>query len=81
MKLRKPSTDNLRIKELNLFKWKKEGIILTYGSGYNKKIININDNILSDRDGTLDFLYSLLDLELPKQQIMDIKEVIKEFIE
>lgn len=81
MKLRKPSIDNLRIKELNLFKWKKEGIILTYGSGFYKKVININENILKDRDGTLDFLYSLLDLELPKQQIMDIKEVIKEFIE
>jgi hypothetical protein len=81
MKLRKPNTDNLRIKELDLFKWKKEGIILTYGSGYYKRIININENILTDRDGTLDFLYSLLDLELPKQQILDIKEVISEFIE
>jgi len=80
MRIRKPNTDNLRIKELDLFKWKKEGIILTYGTGYNKKIININDNILSDRDGTLDFLYSLLDLELPRQQIIDIREVINEFI-
>ena len=80
MKFRKPIL-NLRINELNLFKWKKEGIILTYGVGCNKHIINLNESILTDKDGTLDFLYELLDLELPKQQIDDIKEVIGEFIE
>lgn len=74
-------TLNLRIKDFNLFKWTKQGIILTYGSGFNKHIINLNDNLLIDKDGTLDFLYELLDLELPKQQIDDIKEVISELLE
>lgn len=79
MKIRK-STHQFRINELNLFKWKKEGIILTYGVGSNKHIINLNESIIVDKDGTLDFLYELLDLELPKQQIDDIKEVIKELL-
>jgi hypothetical protein len=79
MKFRK-STHQFRISDLNLFKWKKEGIILTYGSGFNKRSINISDNISKDKNGTLDFLYELLDLELPEQQKRDIREVISEFI-
>lgn len=70
----------LRIKELNLFKWRKEGIILTIGSSFNKRIINITENISIDREGTLDFLYSLLDEDIPRQQKDDIKEVIKHFL-
>jgi len=80
MKFRKPDYTLLRVPELSLFKWKKEGIILTYGSGFNKRTINISDNISKDKNGTLDFLYELLDLELPEQQKKDIKEVISEFI-
>lgn len=80
MKFRK-TTHQFRINELNLFKWKKEGIIMTYGSGFNKRIINISDNISKDKNGTLDFLYELLDLELPEQQKRDIREVISEFIQ
>jgi hypothetical protein len=79
MKFRK-STQQLRVPELNLFQWKKEGIIMTYGSGFNKRIINISDNISKDKNGTLDWLYELLDLELPEQQKRDIREVISEFI-
>ena len=78
MKFRKPNIP--RCKELDLFKWSKQGILLTTGSGYNKRTINLNDNILIDRDNTLDFLYSLLDNELTKQQRDDIKEVIKELL-
>ena len=80
MKFRKPDYTLLRVPELSLFKWKKEGIILTYGSGFNKRTINISDNISKDKNGTLDFLYELLDLELPEQQKQDIKEVISEFL-
>lgn len=80
MLIRKPDYSLLRVPELNLFKWTKQGIILTYGSGFNKRIINISDNISKDREGTLDFLYELLDLELPQQQRNDIKEVISEFV-
>jgi hypothetical protein len=79
MKFRK-STHQFRISELNLFQWKKEGIIMTYGSGFNKRSINISDNISKDKNNTLDFLYELLDLELPEQQKRDIREVISEFI-
>jgi hypothetical protein len=53
---------------------------MTYGSGFNKRSINISDNISKDKNGTLDFLYELLDLELPEQQKRDISEVINEFI-
>ena len=81
MKFRKPDYTLLRVPELNIFKWKKEGIIMTYGSGFNKRIINISDNISKDKNNTLDFLYELLDLELPKQQKDDIREVISEFIQ
>jgi len=53
---------------------------MTYGIGFNKKIINISDNISKDKDGCLDWLYSLLDKDIPKQQKRDIKEVISEFL-
>jgi hypothetical protein len=79
MKFRK-TTHQFRINELNLFKWKKEGIIMTYGSGFNKRSINISDNISKDKNGTLDWLYDLLDEDIPKQQKDDIREVISEFI-
>lgn len=79
MKFRK-STHQLRVPELSLFKWKKEGIILTYGAGINKRTINISDNISKDKNGTLDFLYNLLDEDIPNQQKQDIKEVISEFL-
>lgn len=80
IKIRKPDYKLLRVPELNLFKWRKEGIIMTYGSGFNKRIINISDNISKDKEGCLDWLYSLLDKDLPKQQKDDIKEVILEFL-
>ncbi len=78
MKFRKPNIP--RCKELDLFKWSKQGILLTTGSGYNRRTINLNDKILIDKDNTLDWLYSLLDNDLPKQQQDDIKEVIKELL-
>lgn len=80
MKFRNPDYTLLRLPELNLFKWKKEGIILTYGSGFNKRIINISDNMRIDKNSCLDWLYELLDEDIPKQQKDDIKEVINEFI-
>lgn len=80
IRIRKPDYNLLRVPELNLFKWRKEGIIMTYGSGFNKKIINISDNISRDREGCLEWLYSLLEQDLPKQQKDDIKEVILEFL-
>jgi len=80
IKIRKPDYNLLRVPELNLFKWTKNGIIMTYGIGFNKKIINISDNISKDKDGCLDWLYSLLDKDIPKQQKRDIKEVISEFL-
>jgi hypothetical protein len=80
MKFRKPN-HQFRINEYNLFKWTKQGIILTIGTGFNKRIINLNDNISKDRNGTLDFLYSLLDNDIPNQQKNDIKEVINYYIE
>ena len=74
MKIRK--TQPPRNKELGIFKFSKQGIILTI----NRRSINISENILINKDETLDFLYSLLDEELVKQQKADIIEVINEFI-
>ncbi len=73
----KKSNQQFRDKSLNLFKWSKQGILITS----NGRTINLNDNILIDKDGTLDWLYSLLDEDLVKQQRDDIKEVIKELLE
>ncbi len=72
----KLSNQQFRDHSLNLFKWSKQGILMTY----NRRTINLNDNILIDKDNTLDWLYSLLDNDLPKQQQNDIKEVIKELL-
>ena len=81
MKFRKYTHKLHRIDSLNLFKWRKEGIILTYGVGFNKRIINISDNISKDKDGTLDFLHNLLDQVEFEQQRLDIKEVINYYIQ
>lgn len=70
-------TTKFRDPSLNLFKYSKQGILMTY----NKRIINLSESILEDKDNVLDFLYSLLDNDLPRQQIDDIKEVIKELLE
>lgn len=71
----------MRYKEFDIFKFSKDGILLTIGSSFNKRTINISKNILVDKENTLDFLYSLLDSdELITQQKNDIKKVIKEFI-
>lgn len=71
----------MRYKEFDIFKFSKAGILLTIGSSFNKRTINISKNILVDKENTLDFLYSLLDSdELITQQKNDIKKVIKEFI-
>ena len=72
----KLSNQQFRDHSLNLFKWSKQGILITY----NRTTINLNDNILIDKDSTLEWLYSLLDNELAKQQRDDIKEVIKELL-
>ncbi len=71
------TTIKFRDPSLNLFKYSKQGILMTY----NKRIINLSESILEDKDNVLDFLYSLLDNDLPRQQIEDIKEVIKELLE
>ena len=76
MKLRKPHID-IRDKELNLFKYSKEGILITF----NHRTINLSNNILINRDGCLEWLESLLENDLPLQQIRDIKNVIKELNE
>lgn len=76
MKLRKPHID-IRDKELNLFKYSKEGILITF----NHRTINLSKNILIDRDGVLEWLETLLDNDLPNQQRRDIKNVIKELNE
>jgi hypothetical protein len=75
MKIRK-CNQQFRDHSLKLFKWSKQGILITY----NRTTINLNDNILIDKDSTLEWLYSLLDNELAKQQRDDIKEVIKELL-
>lgn len=67
----------LRIKEFNIFKWSKHGIILNY----KKEQINISKLFLEDRDLCLDILDNLYDSDIPKQVKVDIKEVKKYLIE
>jgi hypothetical protein len=76
MTIRK-SKQQFRDKSLNLFKWSKQGILITC----NGRTINLNDSISIDKDGTIEFLYNLLDEDLVKQQRDDVKEVIKELLE
>lgn len=71
------STHQFRVQELNLFKWTKQGILMTY----KQRKINLDEYILKDKDGTLDWLNSLLDQVEFNQQRLDIKEVIEYYIE
>jgi hypothetical protein len=76
MKIRK-SNQQFRDKSLNLFKWSKQGILITS----NRQTINLSEKVLTEKDNVLDWLYSLLDEDLANQQKDDIKEVIKELLE
>jgi len=76
MTIRK-SKQQFRDKSLNLFKYSKQGILITY----NRRTINLNDSISIDKEGTLNYLDNLLDEDLAIQQRDDIKEVIKELLE
>jgi len=67
----------LRIKEFNIFKWSKHGIILNY----KKEQINISKLFIEDKDKCLDLLDNIQDSDIPKQVYYDIKEVKKYLIE
>lgn len=73
MKIRKSNIE-FRDRDLNLFKFAKEGILMTF----NRRTINLSNNVLIDKNGCLEWLESLLDEDLAPQQKRDIKEVIKE---
>ena len=66
----------LRVSNFNIFKWTSNGVVIKLP---NRLLVNLDELCCQDKNNALDLLEMILEQDIPKQQIDDIKEV-KEYL-